>query len=158
MREFFFFRQTTAYEMRISDWSSDVCSSDLFARLYAVPLAVAVTAVIVGLSTEVPASVLAAAWPAPVLVAPVFSFDAMIGIALPLFVVTMASQNLPGLAVLNANGYRPAVAPIFVSTGAASAGAALLGGPAVNLAAITAALCAGPEAYPDPGQIGRAHV
>src|SRR3546814_12410128 len=63
-----------------------------FARLYAVPLAVAVTAVIVGLSTEVPASVLAAACPAPVLVCPVFLFDALIGIALPLCVVTMSSQ------------------------------------------------------------------
>src|SRR3546814_13124320 len=76
-----------------------------FARLYAVPLAVAVTAVIVGLSTAVPASVLAAAWPATVMVAQVCSFDAMLGIALTLFVVTLASQTLLSLGVLNATGY-----------------------------------------------------
>ncbi|MCU0944676.1 MAG: benzoate/H(+) symporter BenE family transporter, partial [Rubritepida sp.] len=64
--------------------------------------------------------------------------------------VTMASQNLPGLAVLHTNGYRPAVRPIFVATGAGSFLGAFGGGQLVNLAAITAALCAGPESHPDP--------
>lgn len=86
----------------------------------------------------------------PVLVMPEFSIDTIIGIGLPLFIVTMASQNVPGLAVLNANGYRPKVGPIFVATGAASGVTAAFGGHLVNLAAITAALCAGPEAHPDP--------
>ena len=64
----------------------------------------------------------------------------------------MASQNLPGLAVLGANGYRPAAGPLFLSTGISSASVAPFGGHALNLAAITAALCAGPEAHPDPGK------
>lgn len=123
-----------------------------FARFYAVPIAVAVTAVIVFLATSIPEGALVDIWPRPAVVAPVFSLDAVIGIAIPLFIVTMASQNIPGLAVLNANGYRPAVGPIFVSTGLASGAIALFGGHTVNLAAITAALCAGPEAHPDPAR------
>jgi benzoate membrane transport protein len=74
----------------------------------------------------------------------------MIGIALPLFIVTMASQNIPGIAVLNANNYRPAPGPLFASTGLFSLASAPFGGHAVNLAAITAALCAGEDAHPDP--------
>ncbi|MEO3432407.1 benzoate/H(+) symporter BenE family transporter [Inquilinus sp. CAU 1745] len=121
-----------------------------YARLYAVPVAVAVTALMIFLATPMPEGALAGAWPRPVLVMPEFSLDTIIGIGLPLFIVTMASQNVPGLAVLNANGYRPKVGPIFVATGAASGVTAAFGGHLVNLAAITAALCAGPEAHPDP--------
>jgi benzoate membrane transport protein len=76
----------------------------------------------------------------------------MIGIALPLFVVTMASQNIPGIAVLNANGYRPDPGPLFASTGVMSLASAPFGGHAVNLAAITAAICAGEDAHPDPAR------
>jgi benzoate membrane transport protein len=120
-----------------------------FARIWAVPAAVAVSAVMIAVSTELPADLFTNAWPAPVLVVPTLNLDAIIGIALPLFVVTMASQNIPGLAVLRSNGYQPDVKPIFVSTGMISAVGALLGGQLINLAAITAALCAGPEAHPD---------
>lgn len=120
-----------------------------FARIWAVPVAVAVSAVMIAISTELPADLFTNPWPAPVLVVPTLSLDAIVGIALPLFVVTMASQNIPGLAVLRSNGYQPDVKPIFVSTGAVSAIGALLGGQLINLAAITAALCAGPEAHPD---------
>lgn len=123
-----------------------------FARLYAVPIAVAVTVAIVLATTPIPADAIAHAWPEPVLVAPVFTLNAMIGIALPLFLVTMASQNVPGLAVLNANGYRPDVSPLFVWTGVGSLLTAPFGGHSVNLAAITAALCAGPDAHPDPAR------
>lgn len=123
-----------------------------FARTYAVPLAVLTTALIVGFATPLPPGALADVAPRAVAVLPVFTLDAAIGIAVPLFVVTMASQNVPGLAVLQANGYRPAVGPIFVATGIASGTIALLGGHVVNLAAITAALCAGPEAHPDPAR------
>ena len=84
--------------------------------------------------------------------APAFTLAAAIGIALPLFLVTMASQNIPGMAVLNANGYRPPPGPLFAATGAFSLLGAPFGGHAVNLAAITAALCAGPEAEPDPAR------
>jgi benzoate membrane transport protein len=64
----------------------------------------------------------------------------------------LASQNLPGLAVLAANGYHPDPLLLLRATGVASLGAAWFGGHAVNLAAITAALCAGPDAHPDPGR------
>jgi benzoate membrane transport protein len=77
---------------------------------------------------------------------------ALIGIGLPLFVVTMASQNIPGMAVLNANGYRPDPSPLFRMTGVFSLLAAPFGSHAVNLAAITAAICAGPDAHPDPAR------
>jgi benzoate membrane transport protein len=73
-------------------------------------------------------------------------------IGLPLYIVTMASQNLPGLAVMQANGYVLKPAPLFVMTGLASAATAFLGGHSSNLAAITAAICAGPEAHPNPAR------
>jgi benzoate membrane transport protein len=85
-----------------------------------------------------------------VLVAPSFTLSALVGIALPLFIVTMASQNIPGIAVLSANGYHPAPGPLFTTTGMFSLLSAPFGGHAVNLAAITAALCAGQDAHPDP--------
>ncbi|MDA0998055.1 MAG: benzoate/H(+) symporter BenE family transporter, partial [Proteobacteria bacterium] len=77
---------------------------------------------------------------------------AAISIGLPLFIITMASQNITGIAVLNANGYRPAPGPLFSATGIFTLLVAPFGGHAVNLAAITAALCAGPEAHPDPAR------
>jgi benzoate membrane transport protein len=82
------------------------------------------------------------------LVMPVFTWEAMVNIALPLFIVTMAGQNLPGLAVLAVYGYRPRVAPLLLSTGAASVAGAPFGMPTINLAAITAALGAGPTRIP----------
>ncbi|WP_138466329.1 benzoate/H(+) symporter BenE family transporter [Poseidonocella sp. HB161398] len=120
-----------------------------FARRYAVLIAVAVTVAVVALSTSLPEGAAAFALPAPMLVRPVFDLVPALGIAVPLFIVTMASQNVPGLAVLRSNGYEPATSRLFVSTGLASMGAAAFGGHALNLAAITAALCAGPEAGPD---------
>lgn len=122
------------------------------ARRYAVPIAVALTAVLIAVATPLPPEALSAIAPHPILVRPAFSLDATIGIALPLFIVTMASQNVPGLAVLHANGYRPPIGPLFVGTGLASGLIAAFGGHTVNLAAITAALCAGPEAHPDPAR------
>ncbi|MDR6289309.1 benzoate membrane transport protein [Inquilinus ginsengisoli] len=123
-----------------------------FARLYAVPAAVVVAVALILLTTTVPPEAFAHLKPEPVFVIPAFSTAALIGIAVPLFIVTMASQNVPGLAVLNANGYRPAVGPLFVATGLASAATSVFGGHAVNLSAITAALCAAPEAHPDPSR------
>ena len=120
-----------------------------FARVWAVPAAVAVAAMMIGISTDLPADLLADPGPNPIFVTPALNLDAVIGIAIPLFVVTMASQNIPGLAVLRSNGYEPDVRPVFVSTGIVSALGALIGGQLINLAAITAALCAGPDAHPD---------
>lgn len=121
-----------------------------FRRLYAVPAAVVVTIGLIAATTTVSPDALGPLWPDPILVMPVFSVQAAIGIALPLFIVTMASQNIPGIAILNANGYRPDPGPLFRTTGLFSLLSAPFGGHAVNLAAITAALCAGPDAHPDP--------
>ncbi|NQW09925.1 MAG: benzoate/H(+) symporter BenE family transporter [Alphaproteobacteria bacterium] len=128
------------------------------ARLYAVPLAVVVTAAVVGFATPVPEGAFDNAWPTLTFVMPTVTLDATIGIALPLFIVTMASQNIPGLAVLHANGYHPAPGPLFVATGGASVISALFGGHMLNLAAITAALCAGPDAHPDPARRYQASI
>ncbi|MCB1497238.1 MAG: benzoate/H(+) symporter BenE family transporter [Bauldia sp.] len=122
-----------------------------FARFYAVPVAVLVTAVMVGISTPLP-SATSIGLPSLVPVMPVFSFDVMVGLALPLFIVSMASQAIPGLAVLRANGYRPAVGPIFTASGLVGVATAFFGAHSYALAAITAALAAGPEAHPDPAR------
>ena len=120
-------------------------------RLFAVPAAVLVAAVFI-LATAPPIDFSGALWPTPLLVAPIFTAQAAIGIALPLFIVTMASQNIPGIAVLASCGYRPAPGPLFTATGIASLLGAPFGAHAVNLAAITAALCAGPDAHADPAR------
>ena len=83
---------------------------------------------------------------------PRFDPAALIGLGVPLFLVTMASQNLPGAAVLRTMGYRPPMAPILGVTGAISMIAALFGAHTVNLAAITAAMCTGPDTHPDPAK------
>ena len=85
-------------------------------------------------------------------VAPVFDAAALVSLALPLFLVTLVSQNLPGLVVLRSAGYQPKAGSLLIGTGLASIAAAPLGGHAVNLAAITAALCTNPEAHPDPSK------
>ncbi len=120
-----------------------------FARRYAVPLAVLVTGIVLATTTHLAPGSLDGAWPNLSLVMPVFTQDAIVRIGLPLFIVTMASQNLPGLAVMKANGFDLKAAPLFIVTGIGSALTAMFGGHTVNLAAITAAICAGPEAHPD---------
>lgn len=85
-----------------------------------------------------------------VLIQPVFSLSAMISIALPLYLVTMASQNLPGFAVLRASGYEPPTGAALQVTGITSLLTAPLGASTSNLAAISAALCTNPDAHPDP--------
>lgn len=82
----------------------------------------------------------------PVWVTPVFSLSALIGVGIPLFVVTMASQNIPGLATLRANGYETPASPLISWTGITGLVLAPFGGFAFNLAAITAAICMGKEA------------
>jgi benzoate membrane transport protein len=90
------------------------------------------------------------AWAQPVWTTPRFSLAALVGVALPLFLVTMASQNLPGVAVQRAAGYRTPVSASLTVTGLATLLLAPFGGYAFNLAAITAAICAGPGAHADP--------
>jgi len=88
----------------------------------------------------------------PVFTMPAFSTSALFGVALPLFVVTMASQNVPGVAVIRASGYSVPVSPIVGWTGVATLLLAPFGAYALNLAAITAAICMGREAHEDPAR------
>lgn len=88
----------------------------------------------------------------PVFTAPAFSWRAMIGVGIPLFVVTMASQNVTGYAVIRAAGYDTPVSPLITWTGITTLVLAPFGCFALNLAAITAALCMGKEAHEDPKQ------
>ncbi|GAA4006475.1 benzoate/H(+) symporter BenE family transporter [Comamonas faecalis] len=88
----------------------------------------------------------------PVFIAPEFSFSALMSLALPLFIVTMASQNLPGVAVMRASGYQLPVSRLITLTGLATLVLAPFGAFALNFSAITAAICMGPEAHPDPAK------
>lgn len=85
----------------------------------------------------------------PVFVAPQWSVSAIVSLAIPLFVVTMASQNLPGMAVIRASGYELPVSRLITMTGWASLVLASFGAFALNFSAITAAICMGPEAHED---------
>ncbi|MBQ1018931.1 benzoate/H(+) symporter BenE family transporter [Micromonospora sp. D93] len=121
-----------------------------FARRWAVPGALVVAVAAIAL-TAPPAGLTGAALiPSITLTAPALNASALVGLALPLFLVTMAAQNVPGMAVLVGYGYRPPFGAALRTTGLASLLAAPAGGHAVNLAAITAALAAGPDAHPDP--------
>ena len=86
------------------------------------------------------------------LITPTFSIAAVIGLAVPLYLVTMASQNLSGLAVLRAAGYHPEPGPLISVTGLFSLLSAPFGALTTNLAAISAAICTGPDAHPDPAE------
>ncbi|KKO48679.1 membrane protein [Arsukibacterium sp. MJ3] len=86
----------------------------------------------------------------PVWVTPEFSISALIGVGLPLLLVTMASQNIPGVAVLRASGYQTPISPLISSTALSTLLLAPWGAFSINLAAITAAICTGSEAHPNP--------
>ncbi|MFJ6654016.1 benzoate/H(+) symporter BenE family transporter [Microbacterium sp. NPDC091313] len=83
-------------------------------------------------------------------VAPTLTLGSVVGIALPLFVVTMASQNVPGVAVMKSLGYTVPWRPAMIATGVGSALGATAGAHAINLGAISAAIAAGPDSHPDP--------
>ncbi|MDR3517442.1 MAG: benzoate/H(+) symporter BenE family transporter [Azospirillaceae bacterium] len=125
-----------------------------FARLYAVPAAVMTAFAGLALTASMPAGVTGTSWsdwvPALVPIVPHFGWQATIGIALPLFIVTMASQNITGAAVLAVYGFRPKLAPLLRVTGLVSMLIAPFGAHTINLAAITAAIAAGPDADPRP--------
>ncbi|NPD16452.1 benzoate/H(+) symporter BenE family transporter [Xinfangfangia sp. D13-10-4-6] len=122
-------------------------------RLFNAPLAV-----LAALATGIVAATLsgAAEWhsitvslPVPVFVAPAFSPGVMIGLAVPLYLVNMASQNLPGFATMRAAGYEPPVQNALAVTGGISMLAGLFGAHSTTMAAITAAICMGPDVDPD---------
>ena len=85
-------------------------------------------------------------------ISPAWEPTALIGLGIPLFLVTMASQNLPGFAVLRASGYTPPSQPILAVSGVASIVTAFFGAHTSNLAAISAAICTGPDTHPDPAK------
>ena len=118
------------------------------ARTWAVPAALAVAAVAIALTGPGLGDVALA--PALVWTTPTFDLATVVGVGIPLFLVTMASQNVPGAAVLAQYGYCAPMRPILATTGLATIVCAPFGGHAVNLAAISAALAAGPDAHPDP--------
>lgn len=98
------------------------------------------------------------AFATPVLMMPVFNWQTMLSIGVPLFVVTMASQNMPGVAVIRAHGYQTPVSPLITWTGLTSFILAPFGCFSLNLAAITAAICMGKEAHEDPAQRYKASI
>ncbi|MDF2365880.1 benzoate/H(+) symporter BenE family transporter [Sneathiella sp.] len=88
----------------------------------------------------------------PVFVMPSFDLPTLIGVGIPLFIVTMASQNVPGIAALRAHGYDVPASPLIGWSGLTGVVLAPFGGYAFNLAAITAALCMSPDVHPDPAK------
>ncbi|MEQ9327807.1 MAG: benzoate/H(+) symporter BenE family transporter [Rhodospirillales bacterium] len=124
----------------------------LFNRVLAMPAAVIVAVAGIFFTRGEGTAEAISLVPVLTFIAPDFTLAGMIGIGVPLFIVTMASQNIPGMAVLHANGYRPDANPLFSWTGAFSLLAAPFGGHAINLAAITAVLCANEDADPDPAK------
>jgi benzoate membrane transport protein len=122
-----------------------------FARRWATPGALLVT-VLVLLRHPTAVGPAVGLLPTVTFTTPAFSAGALAGIALPLYVITMAAQNVPGFAVLTHFGYRPPTRPILLGSGLATAAGSVAGVYMVNLAAITAALVAGPDAHPDRGR------
>lgn len=118
---------------------------------WAVPVAFAVALLVIGISLASSGTPItpSALLPAFSWTTPGFSWQAMLGIALPLFIVTMASQNIPGVAVLASFGFRTPWRPSMLVTGLGTVVGAPFGGHAINLAALSAALAAGDEAGPD---------
>jgi benzoate membrane transport protein len=88
-------------------------------------------------------------WPTLELTVPAIRIEALLGLGLPLYLVTMASQNLPGFATLRAAGYEPPVRKALAVTGGLSALSALWGAHTISMAAITAAICLGDDVHPD---------
>jgi benzoate membrane transport protein len=117
---------------------------------YCIPLVLVVGTLAAVLAGRLDMPPLGVGQPWPVPIVPGFQVSALLGVAIPLFVVTMASQNVPGVAVLRAHGYEAPVSGLVTLTGAVTMLLAPFGVFAVNLAAITAAICMGDDAHPDP--------
>ena len=120
-----------------------------FLPRYAVILALAVGTVVAAAQGELHFERFELAIATPVWIEPSFSLSAMVGIALPLFMVTMASQNIPGVAVIRASGYEAPISPLIGWISTVTLLLAPFGAYALNLAAITAAICMGREAHED---------
>ncbi len=119
---------------------------------YAVPGVLVAGIALAALQGRLHLGAVAWTWATPVFVMPRFTLSAMVGVALPLFIVTMASQNLPGVAAQRAAGFAIPVSPVITATGLVTLLLAPFGAFAINLAAITAAICMSPEAHADPAK------
>jgi len=119
---------------------------------YAIPMTLIAGTIAAGALGLLDFSHFQVAFAHPVFTMPAFSLAASVSIGIPLFVVAMASQNVPGIAVLRADGYTTPSAPLISATGIASLLLAPFGSHGVNLAAITAAICTGPEAHENHGK------
>jgi benzoate membrane transport protein len=120
-----------------------------FSPRYAVPVTLFIAIIFVAIQAQFMPARVVLELARPVFVAPVFTWNAMVSLALPLFIVTMASQNLPGVAAIKAAGYDMPLSKIITMTGLATLVLAPFGAFALNLSAITAAICMGKEAHPD---------
>ena len=122
--------------------------------LYAVPITLIVAIVFVAFTKGFTGAAVSFELATPIFIAPSFSWAAAISLALPLFVVTMASQNLPGVAAIQAAGYAQTmpISKIITLTGLATLVLAPFGAFAMGLSAITAAICMGKDAHPDPNK------
>ena len=89
---------------------------------------------------------------APVFTRPEFSLNAMLSVALPLFLITLTGQYMPGMLVLRNDGFKTSANPIVTITGLGSLLMAPFGSHAFNIAAITAAICTGRESHEDPSK------
>ncbi|WP_417783366.1 benzoate/H(+) symporter BenE family transporter [Terasakiella pusilla] len=117
---------------------------------YAIPLTFAIGVILSATQGKIDMSGISLDLTVPVWQTPTFDLSVLIGIGLPLFIVTMASQNVPGIAVLRAHGYQTPASPLIGWTGAMGLVFAPFGGYAFNMAAITAALCMGEDVDKDP--------
>ncbi|MCD1269580.1 benzoate/H(+) symporter BenE family transporter [Microbacterium sp. MEC084] len=126
------------------------------APTWAAPAAFAVGLVILAIEAVVRGGADGPVLPVLEPMAPAFTWSAVLGLALPLYIVTMASQNVPGAAVLGSYGYRAPWRESMAVTGVGTVLGAPFGGHAINLAAITAALAASPDAHPDKAERWRA--
>ncbi|SMG47465.1 benzoate/H(+) symporter BenE family transporter [Agreia pratensis] len=117
---------------------------------WAVPAAMAVAAIAIVVTAGGGLTAGASLAPTLQFVVPAFDPLVIVSLGLPLFIVTMAGQNVPGFAVMSTFGYTVPPRPVLVASGAGSMIGAFFGGHAINLAAITAAIMAGPDSHPNP--------
>ena len=141
----------TALPLVVLMLASYVIARRLLPR-YAVPVTLVAGVTLAAFKGQMAWSAVSFSLAVPVFTAPQFSVSALVSLALPLFVVTMASQNLPGVAVMRATGYDMPVSRLITMTGLATLVLAPFGAFALNFSAITAAICMGPEAHEDPGK------
>ena len=144
-----FVSMQTQLLMALAMFVTYLCGRRLFPR-YAVIATLAMGIAIAAASGLLHLETVRLEWARPVFTTPALSLASLFGIALPLFIVTMTSQNVPGVAVIRASGYQVPISPVIGWTGVVNAVLAPFGAFALNLAAITAAICMGREAHHDP--------